>query len=123
MKEYRLADMEKRFAELIWAKEPIPSGELVKLCEEELNWKKSTTYTMLKRLCKKSIFQNQNGIVTSLVGKDEFAGLQGRQFIENTFGGSLPKFLAAFTSVDKLSKSDIDQIQELIDRYKEKKDG
>ena len=96
MTEIRLGEVEMKFASLIWEKEPIASGELVKLCEKELNWKKSTTYTCLKRLCEKGIFQNEDGIVTSILSQEEFVAKQSEQFVEDTFKGSLPGFMAAF---------------------------
>lgn len=115
MNDYKLGAMETKFAELMWDNEPISSGELVKLCEKELNWKKSTTYTMLRRLCERSIFQNKNGVVSSLMSKEEFQGLQSEKFVEETFDGSLPKFLAAFTIRKKLSDKEINELQKLID--------
>ena len=96
MVDYKLGIMETRFAELIWNREPITSGELVKLCERELEWKKSTTYTMLRRLCQRNIFQNKDGMVTAILSKQEFQALQSEMFIEETFSGSLPQFLTAF---------------------------
>lgn len=111
----KLGVVETQFAELIWAREPIASGELVKLCEKELNWKKSTTYTVLKKLCERGIFQNNDGIVTSLLTKDEFNAVQSEQFVEDTFEGSLPAFLAAFTSRKTLSKDEVEEIRRLID--------
>ena len=105
--------------EIIWANEPIRSPELVKLCEEEFNWKKSTTYTMLKRLEEKKIFKNKNSIVNSLIKKDDFYGEQSKIFVEQNFGGSLPRFLAAFSKRSKLSDKEIDEIQKLIIDYKE----
>lgn len=116
MSEYKLGVIESRFADLIWQNEPLTSNELVKLAERELNWKKSTTYTVLKRLCERSMFQNQNGTVTSLVSKQEFYALQSEKFVEDTFSGSLPAFLAAFTTRKKLSEEEIDQLQKLIDQ-------
>lgn len=115
MEDYKLGAMETKFAELMWDSEPISSGELVKLCEKELSWKKSTTYTMLRRLCERSIFQNKNGVVSSLMSKEEFQGLQSKKFVEETFDGSLPKFLAAFTIRKKLSDKEINELQKLID--------
>ena len=94
MVDYKLGIMETRFAELIWNREPITSGELVKLCERELEWKKSTTYTMLRRLCQRNIFQNKDGMVTAILSKQEFQALQSEMFIEETFSGSLPQLLA-----------------------------
>ena len=113
--EMKLGLVETQFAELIWAREPIASGELVKLCEKELNWKKSTTYTVLKKLCERGIFRNNDGIVTSLLTKDEFNAVQSEQFVEDTFEGSLPAFLAAFTSRKALSKDEVEEIRRLID--------
>ena len=99
-----MGEVQMQFAERIWEKEPIASGELVKLCADEFGWKKSTTYTVLKKLCEKGLFQNDNGTVTSLISKEEFYTRKSEQFVEETFGGSLPAFLAAFTSRQKLSK-------------------
>jgi BlaI family penicillinase repressor len=118
MEAYKLGVMETKFAELIWSNESISSGDLVKLCEKELNWKKSTTYTMLRRLCERGIFQNNNGMVSSLMSKSEFHALQSEKFIEETFDGSLPKFLAAFATRKKVSEKDIDELKELINQFK-----
>ncbi|MCR6544139.1 BlaI/MecI/CopY family transcriptional regulator [Dehalobacterium formicoaceticum] len=119
MAELKLTEMEAKFADIIWANEPIPSGELVKLCEAELDWKKSTTYTILKRLAKKGIFENKNGIVSSHLNKEAFYAEQSKQFVEEKFEGSLPRFLAAFTRNHKLNHQEIDELQKLIDEYKE----
>ena len=115
MEKHKLGAMEMQFAELIWSKEPISSGELVKLCEKELGWKKSTTYTMLRRLCERGIFQNEGGTVRALMSREELAALQSEKFVEETFGGSLPKFLVAFTMRNKLSEQELEQLQRLID--------
>ena len=114
MKEYKLAEGEMKFTEIIWDNEPIKSGDLVALCEEKFNWKKSTTYTVLKKLCLRGILENNNSIVTSLVSK-----YKSEEFVEDTFGGSLPKFLAAFMGNKKLSKKQADELKELIDKYEE----
>lgn len=119
MEDIRLAEIESRFVELIWQKEPIPSGDLVALCEEELNWKKSTTYTVLRRLCQRGILQNEEAVVTSRIKKDEYMALRSEQVLEDSFEGSLPRFVAAFMSRKKLSKGQIDEIQKLIDDYRE----
>jgi len=119
MKYYKLAETEEKFAELIWQNEPIGSGDLVKLSEKEMNWKKSTTYTVLKKLCEKGIFQNENAVVTSLISKDEYYAKQSIRFVEDTFGGSLPKFLTAFISGRKLSKHQAEELKKLIDDHKE----
>lgn len=116
MAEYKLGEIEKKFAEIIWNHEPVNSGELVKLCEKELDWKKSTTYTILRRLCDRGLFQNSNGLVVSLVSREEFFAMQSEQFVENTFHGSLPGFVAAFTSRHKLSGKDIEELQRIIDQ-------
>lgn len=114
MPEYRMGDVEMQFATLIWEREPIASGELVKLCEKELSWKKSTTYTCLKRLCEKGIFQNENGVVTSVFSKEAFVAKQSEQFVDETFKGSLPSFVAAFCSQKKLSREDIEELKKII---------
>lgn len=114
-----IGEVQMKFAELIWEREPISSGELVKLCADEFGWKKSTTYTVLKKLCEKEIFQNVDGIVTSLISKEEFYTRKSEQFVEETFGGSLPAFLAAFTSRQKLSKKEIAEIRKIIDSAKD----
>ncbi len=118
MEEVKLGVVESQFADIIWANEPLPSGQLVKLCEEKLEWKKSTTYTMLKRLCERGLFQNVNGIVTSLMSKEEFGALQTEKIIEESFDGSLPAFIAAFASRKKLTEKDVDEIQRMIDSYR-----
>lgn len=115
MKEYQLGVMETRFADLIWKHEPVASGELVRICEQEFGWKKSTTYTMLRRLCQRGIFQNQDGTVHASMTKEAFLGLQSEQFVEETFGGSLPAFLTAFGKRKKLSAREIDELKRLID--------
>lgn len=120
MAEYKLGEVEMRFADLIWENEPLSSGELAKLCEKELSWKKSTTYTILHRVCDRELFQNEKGVVTSLVSKEEFLAMQSKQFVEDSFCGSLPKFLAAFTSRNKLSEEEIRQLQEIIEKNRER---
>jgi len=119
MKRYKLAGSEEKFAELIWQNEPIGSGALVKLCEKEMSWKKSTTYTVLKKLCEKNIFQNENAVVSSLITKDEYYANQSIGFVEETFGGSLPKFITAFFSGKKLSKKQAEELKRLIDEHEE----
>lgn len=119
MKAYKLAESEERFAELIWQNEPIGSGELVKLSEKEMNWKKSTTYTVLKKLCEKGIFQNKNAVVSSLITRDEYDAKQSVRFVEDTFGGSLPKFLTSFIGAKKLNKHQAEELKKLIDKHKE----
>ena len=117
MDDFRLGVVETRFAELIWAHEPLSSGELVKLCARELEWKKSTTCTVLKKLCDRGLFQNQDGIVTSIVSRQEFQSRQSRRFVEDTFSGSLPAFIAAFADGGNLTDRDISEIRKMIDAY------
>lgn len=118
MADTRLGAVETRFADLIWAHEPLSSGELVKLCQQELHWKKSTTYTVLRRLCERGLFRNDGGTVTSLLSKEQFSAMQSEQFVEETFEGSLPRFLAAFSTRRKLSDEEIDALQALIDKLR-----
>ena len=119
MDEKKLGLVESKFADIIWSKEPLHSRELVKLCESELNWKKPTTYTVLRRLCERGIFRNEGGMVTSLISRDEFYALQSERFVEETFSGSLPAFLAAFTKRKALSPAEIAEIRRMIDDYEE----
>ena len=118
MEDLRLGAVESKFADIIWKNEPIPSGELVKLSEKILEWKKSTTYTMLKPLCERGIFKNENGIVSSVLTKEEFGAVQSEKIIDDSFDGSLPAFIAAFTSRKKLSSDEIEEIQKMIDGIK-----
>jgi len=115
MREMKLGPIETRFAEIVWANEPLTTNRLTKLCAEQLEWKRTTTYTVLKKLSEKGLFQTENSIVTSLISKEEFEGMQSEQFVEETFQGSLPAFLAAFSSRKKLSDAEIDEIQKVID--------
>ena len=117
--DYQLGAVEARFAALIWEAEPISSAELAKRSEALLSWKKSTTYTVLKRLCDKGLFQNNKGTVTSLISREEFAALQSEKFVEDTFEGSLPAFLAAFTTRKSLTPEDVAQLRRMIDSYGE----
>lgn len=119
MAEYRLAETEARFADIIWEREPVGSTELVKICEERLGWKKSTTYTVLKKLCERGIFQNERAVVTSKLSREEFYGGKSRQFVEETFGGSLPRFLTAFIGKRKLTEAQIEEMKALIESYRE----
>ncbi len=118
MEKFQLGTMEGRLADLIWERAPISSGELVRLCAEAFSWKKSTTYTMLRRLCEREIFINAEGQICVLIGRDEFYAAQGEQLIEGAFWGSLPRFLAAFTQRKRLSEREIAELEELIRTYK-----
>lgn len=118
MEELKLGTVESKFADIIWENEPISSGQLVKLCGQQLDWKKSTTYTMLKRLCERGLFQNEKGMVSALMTKEEFGAAQSEKIIEESFDGSLPAFIAAFISRKKLSPDDVNEIQKMIDSYR-----
>ena len=113
-----LGVIQERFADIVWANEPVSSGDLVKLCKEELNWKKPTTYTVLRKLCEKGLFQNVDGIVTSLIPRDEFYSAKSEQIIEESFDGSLPAFVAAFISRKSLTEKEADEIQRMIDAFR-----
>ena len=115
MAEYKLGEIETIFADIIWDNEPLSSRRLAELALERLDWKRTTTYTILKRLCDRELFQNEGGTVTSLVSREEFYARQSEIFVEETFHGSLPAFLAAFGSRKKLSDSEIDELQKVID--------
>ena len=119
MDEYKLGEMETRFAQMIWAQEPVASGELVKQCQQAFGWKKSTTYTMLKRLCQRGLFENSAGLVRALMTQADYQARQSEQFVEETFAGSLPRFLAAFARRKKLNAHEIAEIKRLIDEYEE----
>ena len=119
MNDYQMGAVESKFADIIWENEPVSSTELVKRSEEMLKWKKSTTYTVLKRLCEKGIFQNNKGTVTSLISKQEFYSVQSEKFVEETFNGSLPAFLAAFTARKNLTPDEVAQLRRLVEEYKE----
>ena len=115
MADYKLGEVESVFAHIIWNNEPLSSRRLAELAQERLNWKRTTTYTVLKRLCDRELFQNKDSIVTSLVSREEFYARQSEQFVEETFQGSLPAFLAAFGSRKKLSDAEIEELQKVID--------
>lgn len=119
MSNYQMGVVESRFADLIWENEPISSTELSKRSEELLQWKKSTTYTVLKRLCEKGIFQNKKGTVTSLLSKQEFYALQSERFVEETFSGSLPAFLTAFTARKNLTPEEVAHLKKMVAEYEE----
>lgn len=120
MAEIQLGVIEARFAEMIWEHEPVTSSELVKLAAEAFTWKRTTTHTVLKRLCEKGLFQNNNGTVTCLMTRSQFYSLQSRQFVENTFEGSLPAFIAAFTKSGTLTSQEAEEIRKMIDEAEER---
>ena len=117
MEEMKLGLVESKFADMIWSHEPLSSRELVNLAQAELGWKKSTTYTVLKKLCDRGIFQNQGGIVTSRISRQDFFAMQSEKYVEETFAGSLPDFLAAFTKRKPLSQQEIAEIRRMIDSF------
>ena len=119
MSELQMGAIESRFADIIWNNEPVSTTELVKLSEAELKWKKTTTYTVLKRLCEKGIFQNNKGTVTSLISRQEFYSMQSEKFVDETFEGSLPAFLTAFSARKKLKREEIEKLKEMIANYEE----
>ena len=117
MDQLRLCESDYRFMTLVWDHQPLPSGRLVELCSKNLGWKKSTTYTVLKKLCERGLFQTENSTVTVLVEKADFLAMQGEKLIEESYGGSLPAFLAAFTSRKSLTPEDLAEIKKLMDAY------
>jgi len=119
MDDMKLGVVESRFADIIWQHEPLHSRELVALCQQELNWKKPTTYTVLRKLCDRGLFQNQDGTVTSLISRQDYYAMQSEKFVSDTFDGSLPAFLAAFTQRKALSQQEVAEIRRLIDAYRE----
>ena len=116
--QMELGEVQERFAKLVWANAPIPSGELVKLCEKELNWKKPTTYTVLRKLCERGLFENDNGVVKTRISREAFYAARSEQFVDSTFNGSLPAFLTAFTARKGLSDEEADEIVRMIEAYR-----
>lgn len=116
MEQYILGNIEGRFADLIWKNEPISTADLIKLCEKELGWKRTTMYTVLKKLSDRGLFENNNGTVASVISRQEFYARQSEQYVENSFQGSLPSFLAAFTSRKKLSDKEIEELKRIIEK-------
>ena len=119
MVEYKLGVVESRFADLVWEREPMSTAELVKLCEAELSWKRTTTYTVLKKLGEKGIFQLRDGIVTALISREDYYAAQSEKFVSETFDGSLPAFFAAFTKRKAISRKDLEEIRRMIDSFEE----
>lgn len=117
MSDYQMGAVESRFADIIWEKEPLSSAELARLAEDSLGWKKSTTYTVLKRLCDKGIFKNEGGTVTSVISRGDFYSKRSEIFVNEEFGGSLPSFLAAFTSRKKLSREEVAELRRMVEGF------
>lgn len=118
METPKIFESEYRFCLILWAHEPIKSTELVKLCKEQLGWKPTTTYTVIKRLSERGVLKNESTVVSALVTKDEIQAAEIDELVEKKFDGSLPAFIAAFTKHQRLSEKDVDELQQMIDRYK-----
>lgn len=119
MEEFKLCESEYRFADIVWEKEPLGSGEIVKLCEERLGWKKSTTYTVLKKLCERGILNNINATVSARIKREQVQKYESELIINRTFGGSLPQFISSFMGDKKLSPDQAEKLKSLIDSFKE----
>lgn len=119
----KIFESEYRFCEILWDCQPVASGELARLCAEKLGWKKSTTYTVMRRLGERGVVKLENGVVTALVSREEAQRSEGRQLLDRVFGGSLPGFVAAFTSGKALTAQEAAEIRRLIDEYEEEHHG
>jgi len=119
--ELKLSNADYRLLSIVWDAEPIASPELCKLAEAQLGWKRTTTYTVLKRLCDKELLRNENTIVTSIIGREQVQRAESRQVLERSFDGSLPKFIAAFLGGEKISDNEAEQIKQMIDEYRRRK--
>ena len=115
---YIMTETEQQFAEIIWDNEPLGSGQLVKLASQKLNWKKSTTYTVLRKLCEKGIFKNEDTVIRAVISKEEYVRRKGEIYLEEHYNGSLPKFVAAFMDKKKLKRSEIEELAKMIEAYK-----
>lgn len=118
MEEFKLCNSDYRFMMIVWDHAPVGSGELVRLCREQLGWKKSTTYTEIKRLCEKGLLKNEKAVVEPLVTREEVQAQESDAFVERTFAGSLPGFLTAFLGGKKLSDREAEELKNLIDHYR-----
>ncbi len=116
MDDLRLCESDHRFMTVVWDSEPVPSGQLVRLCQEKLGWKKSTTYTVLKKLAEKGFLKNENSVVSALIPREQVETFESGYVVDRTFGGSLPAFIAAFTKGRTLTEQEADEIQRLIDQ-------
>ena len=117
MEEMRLGMVEAHFADIVWQHAPLSTKELVALCERELNWKRTTTYTVLKKLCERGIFVTENSVVSALVSREDFYAIQSETFVEDTYAGSLPAFIAAFASRRRPSEQELDEIRRMLDEF------
>ena len=118
----KVFESEYRFCLILWEREPVTSGELVKLCRERLGWKPTTTYTVIKRLSERGVLKNEHAVVTSLVTRDQVQAAEIDELVEKKFSGSLPAFLAAFVRHRRLTAAELDQVQDMIDRYRRGED-
>ena len=123
MDNLKLGLVEARFADIIWDSAPLSTTELVRICSEELEWKRTTTYTVLKKLCDRGIFRTENSTITVLISKDKFRAIQGQQFLEENYQGSLPAFVAAFTKQQSLSAKEAEEISKMLDDYRRNNHG
>lgn len=114
----KVFESEYRFCLILWEHEPVKSSELVNLCKEQLGWKPTTTYTVIKRLSERGVLKNEKTVVTSLISKDEVQAAEIQEMVEKTFEGSLPAFIAAFTKHQKISDAELDKVQQMIDNYR-----
>ncbi len=121
MSDIELGVVQERFADIVWANEPVASGELVRICEKELSWKKPTTYTVLRKLCEKGLLINENGTVRSLISREEFYSAKSEQIVADSYRGSLPAFIAAFISRKDISAEEAEEIRRMIDAFREEK--
>lgn len=119
MENLKLCESDYRFMQVVWENEPVASGKLVTLCAEKLGWKKSTTYTVLRKMCEKGFLKNEDTIVTSVIPKEKVQAYESEYFVERTFDGSLPKFIASFLGGKTLSEKEAEEIKRLIDAHKE----
>ena len=117
--DYKLGVVESHFADIIWTHEPLPTSELIKMCADQLGWKRTTTYTVLKKLSERGIFRLQDGMVTAQISRDDYYALQSEKFVTETFNGSLPAFIASFTRRKALSQKELEEIRRMIDAYEE----
>lgn len=118
MIDIELGAVQERFADIVWAHEPIGSGALVKLCQAQLGWKKPTTYTVLRKLCEKGLLKNENGVITALISRGEYYSAKSRHIVADSFQGSLPVFVAAFIAQKELTAQEAEEIQSMIDAFK-----
>lgn len=119
MADYKLGTVESQFADIVWSNAPMTTGKLVELCQQALSWKRTTTYTVLKKFTERGLFQLEKGMVTALISREEYYASQSQRFVEESFDGSLPAFIAAFTRRKSLSQEEIDQIRSMIESARE----